>query len=266
MAKSSNAQRRALRSCAFMAVRHLFERINPGILGNRTELIVRRLGFCHIPEPAEVVANYLRGYVLFGRANSQGAWFQWHWLPHRAVITAASASIPKRLRPLHRRGELEVRYDQDVEAIIRHCQEGREGWLTPEVVNLYLTMHNLGMVTTVGTYRDGRLVGGLWGLGLRRVFAIMSMFHLENNAGALALAALTEVVAQKGRWSVVDCGGPGSNWERYGAKIVTVQQFSDLITKTLLEKNPCSVPSNIILTDCNYDSESVKWNHTREIN
>jgi len=42
----------------------------------------------------------------------------------------------------------------------------------------------------VGTYRDGRLVGGLWGLEIGRVFSIMSMFHLENHAGALALRRL----------------------------------------------------------------------------
>jgi hypothetical protein len=78
------------------------------------------------------------------------------------------------------------------------------------------------------------------------------MFHLENNAGALALVALTEIVAQEGRWTVVDCGAPGSNWERYAAKIIIVQQFSELIMKNLLENNLSSGFNNIILTDRNH--------------
>jgi leucyl/phenylalanyl-tRNA--protein transferase len=237
MTESTNILRRVLKASALVIVRFLIQPFNPAILGNRTELLVRRLGFFQAPKPEEIIANYLRGYILFGRPSVRGAWFHWYRVSVRGVITSDSAVIPRRLVPILRRGDFEFRYDQDVEAILRQCQEGREGWLTPEVVNIYLDMFKSGWVATVGAYKDRKLVGGFWGLSLGRVFAIMSMFHLEKNAGALAVAALTEIVAQEGRWSVIDCA-TGGFWERFGAQALTVDQFSAFMTNAVLGPSP----------------------------
>jgi leucyl/phenylalanyl-tRNA--protein transferase len=94
-------------------------------------------------------------------------------------------------------------------------------------------VQSLGFVATVGTYRDGQLVGGLWGIGIGRVLSIMSMFHLENHAGALAMAALADMSAHEGRWSLIHCGTLNPNWERYGATEIPVQQFCELLLKNL---------------------------------
>lgn len=236
IAQTANALRKMVRSCTFLAVKHFFEVINPSISGNCTEYFFRKLGFCHTPSPAEVVAQYLRGYVLFGRAASNQPWFQWHYVPTRAVIFSETANIPRRLRPLLNRTELKIKYDADVGAIIRFSQQGRQGWLTPEVVNFYLMMDSIGLIGSVGTYHNERLVGGLWGLALGRVFAIMSMFHHENHAGALALAALTQFVANRERWEIIDCGAPSQNWQRYGAQVIGTPEFSNLVTRALFGK------------------------------
>lgn len=214
-------------------LRSLFRKIDPGTVGRRAELFVGRLGSFETPTVATIVSNYLRGFVLFGRPNTYGARFTWHWFPARAIITSDTANVPKKLRPYQRRGELEVRYDQDFEAIINYRQQGRDGWLTPELVEVYIEVQKLGFVATVGTYRDGRLVGGLWGLEIGRVFSIMSMFHLENHAGALALAALVDIVVHEGRWSIIDCGTLKANWQRYGAREIPVQEFSELVIRSL---------------------------------
>ena len=100
-------------------------------------------------------------------------------------------------------------------------------------MEVYVRLQALGLVVTVGTYRQGQLVGGIWGLGIGRVFSIMGTFHLENHAGALALAALAKKVAVGGRWSMIDCGTINSNWERYGAKEITAEQFSELVIENL---------------------------------
>jgi leucyl/phenylalanyl-tRNA---protein transferase len=195
--------------------------------------IARRVSSFIPPTAAEVVANYARGLLLGGRAASCETTFEWVMRPMRAVITRETAKVPKRLRTIQRHGELDVRYGQDFEAIIRHCQDGRAGWLTPALIDVYREVDNLGFVATVGTYRDGQLVGGLWGIGIGRVLGIMSMFHLENHAGALALAALADVVSADGRWAVIDCVDLNPNFERYGASEIPVRQFSDLVWSSL---------------------------------
>ena len=181
------------------------------------------------PTAPEVIANYTRGLVLFGRSGSRWAPFEWRSFPLRAVITPETAKVPKRLRSIRRRGEIEVRFDDDFEAIIRCCQERRSTWITPRLIDIYREVHRLGFIATVGSYRDGQLVGGLWGIGVGRVFGMMSMFHREDHAGALALAALVDVVSSEGRWSLIDCGVLNQNFERYGAIEISEIELCKLI-------------------------------------
>jgi leucyl/phenylalanyl-tRNA--protein transferase len=232
-----------VRRSTLIMLRNLFQVVDPVNVGDWAALSVRHPGLTNgstrsvwsfvTPTAADVVANYVRGLVLFGRTGSYGAYFEWASYPNRAVITPQTAKIPKRLRPILRRGELEVRYDQDFEAIVRSCQQGRDGWLTAELIDVYRKVHRLGFVATVGAYRDGKLVGGIWGLGAGRVFGIMSMFHSESNAGAIALAALSQTVSTNGRWSVIDCGLLNPNFERYGATEISRSQFSELVLQNL---------------------------------
>jgi leucyl/phenylalanyl-tRNA--protein transferase len=185
------------------------------------------------PSAAEIVANYTRGWVLFGvRLRGMGG-LEWRRFPKRAVITRETARVPKRLRSIQRRQDLVVRYDQDFEAIIAHCREGRSGWLTDEAVGAYRSLYELGFIATVGTYRDERLVGGMWGITVGRVFGAMSMFHLENHAGALALAAVADCIRDGERWSVLDCGELNDNVKRYGAHEIPSDQFCELVWRSL---------------------------------
>ena len=236
MAHITRIFKKASRICAFVVIRYLFQPFNPAIVGSRAESLVRRLGFLQIPEPAEIIANYLRGYILFGRSCPYGSWFHWYWGEKRGIMTPATATVPKRLRSILRRGDFEFRFDQDVEAIIRQCREGREGWLTQEVVNIYLDMNKLGLVSTVGVYQTGQLVGGFWGLSVGGVFGIMSMFHKEKNAGAMAVAALAQNVAHERRWAIIDCG-TGPFWEKFGARPIKSKEFSALVTSVILKNS-----------------------------
>lgn len=183
------------------------------------------------PAAAEVIAHYTAGQVLFGRPGARRVKFEWRSFPTRAVITKETAKVPRRLRSIQRHGELEVRFDQDLEAIMRACQEGRADWMwvTPALIDVYRELHALGFVSTVGTYRDGRLVGGLWGLGIDGAFGLMSMFHREDHAGALAMAALVDALVHEGRWSVIDLGVMTPNFGRYGATDIPVAEFRDLV-------------------------------------
>ena len=181
------------------------------------------------PTASEVMANYTRGLVLLGHASSRLAPFVWNSFPMRSVITRETARIPERLRRYRRHSELEVRFNEDFEAIIHQCSEGRSGWLTPQLIDIYMEVYTLGFIATAGTYRGDQLVGGLWGLTVGRTVSVYSLFHRENRAGAFAMAALTDVVANDGRWSVIDCGTVTANTARYGASEITKNEFCKLV-------------------------------------
>ena len=107
--------------------------------------------------------------------------FEWSRFPQRAIITRATAKVPKRLRTIQRRGGLEVRSNTDFYDIVGHCRALHGGdWITAELIDVYHEVHRQGFAGSVATYRDGQLVGGFWGVGMGRVLSIMSMFHLEG--------------------------------------------------------------------------------------
>jgi leucyl/phenylalanyl-tRNA--protein transferase len=196
--------------------------------GDRVGVYVRES-----PSAAEIAANYTRGWVLFGvRMRGLGG-LEWRRFPKRAVITRETAHVPKRLRSIQRRQDLVIRYDQDFEAIVEHCRQGRPGWLTDQAVSAYRSLYERGFIATVGTYRDGRLVGGMWGITVGRVFGLMSMFHLENHAGSLALAAVADCVRDGERWSLIDCGELKDNSKRFGAYEIPSDQFCELVWLSL---------------------------------
>jgi leucyl/phenylalanyl-tRNA--protein transferase len=187
------------------------------------------------PTAPQVLANYTRGLVLFGRSPAFPARFMWRSVPSRAILTQESAKVPRRVRDAQRRTMLKVRFDEDFEEIIGACQEGREAWvwLTPALVDVYREVHKLGFMSTVGVYRDDELVAGLWGISVGRVFGIMSMFHRESGTGSLAMAAVSEAVKANDRWSFVDCGTMGDNFSRYGAIEVPQEKFCEMTWETL---------------------------------
>lgn len=190
---------------------------------------------CPAPTVPQVVANYTRGLTLFGRSRGRLAIFEWRSFPFRGVITRETAKVPKTVRALQRRTDLEVKFDEDFESIVHMCRVGRDGWiwLTPALIDVYREVRRLGFVGTVGVYRDGQLVAGLWGISVGRVLGIMSMFHQEANAGSLALAAIIDIVSADGRWSIVDCGVLNPHFKMYGARAIPQERFCELVWETL---------------------------------
>jgi leucyl/phenylalanyl-tRNA---protein transferase len=205
------------------------------LAGRLAEPAIQRVGmYTKSPPASEIVANYARGWLLFGSSFPDGHGLMWQRFPQRAVITHDTVRIPKRMLGLQRRLKLEVRFDEDFETIVEHCRDGRSGWLTDELVSAYRGVHDLGFISTVGTYRDGLLVGGMWGITVGRTFGIQSAFHLENHAGSLALVAVAERVMKGDRWSMVDAVLLSDHYERFGAREIPTEEFCELVWRSLL--------------------------------
>lgn len=183
------------------------------------------------PDADEVIDRYRRGYVLFGRPGARLAKLEWQSFGTRAIATGQQLKIPTRLRGVRRNSDLEVRLDQDFQDVAKACQEGRSewAWLTDELIDVYRKLDKQGLVAAIGTHRDGRLVGGILGITVDRTFSIMSIFHRENHAGSIAMAALVDMVTADGRWTLIDFGNIKPHFERFGAVEVSEERFLELL-------------------------------------
>ena len=105
-------------------------------------------------------------------------------------------NTPRSLQRTLKKGVYEIRRDTAFPQVIKACAEvhRQDGvWITPTIVRGYTWLHRQGFAHSVETWREGQLVGGLYGVAIRGLFAGESMFSLEPSASKVALAHLVDV-------------------------------------------------------------------------
>ncbi len=163
---------------------------------------------------------------------SRGQPILW-WCPDpRAILFPERLKISRSLAKTIRNRGFETRIDHSFREVLRHCgsTELRPGgtWLSPEMRAAYLRLHKLGYAHSVETWLDDRLVGGLYGIALGRVFFGESMFSLERDASKVALNRLCNELVQRG-YQVVDCQMATPHLMSLGAELIPRPQFIELL-------------------------------------
>ena len=121
---------------------------------------------------------------------------QLYWIDpeRRGILPLDRFHLPKRLRRTVRAGRFEVRIDTAFREVMLGCAQGapdREGtWINDRIVDLYVELFARGNAHSVECWRDGRLVGGLYGVSLGAAFFGESMFSRETDASKVALVYL----------------------------------------------------------------------------
>jgi leucyl/phenylalanyl-tRNA--protein transferase len=148
----------------------------------------------------------------------------WWSPPERALLRPGHLHLPARTRRRLRQHPFEIRFDTAFEAVIGFCSRvprpGQDGtWITPEMRDAYAALHRAGHAHSVEAWRNGELLGGLYGVSLGGAFFGESMFSLEAEASRAALAALDERLTARG-FTLLDGQLPHEGLARYGFQIV----------------------------------------------
>jgi len=151
-------------------------------------------------ETSVLIAAYAQGIFPMSLGEEQGGEIGWFSPDPRGIIPLDAFSIPRRLARVIRQKRFEIRFDSAFEAVMRACAADRdEGtWISEEIIESYVALHERGLAHSVEAWRDGKLVGGLYGVHLGAAFFGESMFHTETDASKVALAALVERLRERG--------------------------------------------------------------------
>ncbi|GAB49505.1 leucyl/phenylalanyl-tRNA--protein transferase [Mobilicoccus pelagius] len=143
-------------------------------------------------EPGTLLEAYRSGVFPMGVGRHGAGPLVW-WAPDpRGVLLPGGLRVSRSLRKSMR--TFDVTVDADFAGVLAGCADpGREGrWITPAVAAAYTRLHRLGWAHSVEVWRDGDLVGGLYGIAVGGLFAGESMFHRATDASKVALVALVE--------------------------------------------------------------------------
>ena len=149
-------------------------------------------------EPGTLLMAYRAGLFPMGVGEGDNAPTGW-WSPDpRGVLLPGHVRISRSLRkPLR---YYDIRVDTAFSEVMAGCADpSRDGcWITPAITAAYTRLHELGWAHSVEAWRDGELLGGLYGLALGGLFAGESMFHRATDASKCALVGLADLVFADG--------------------------------------------------------------------
>ena len=156
------------------------------------------------------------------------------WSPDpRFVLFPDELKVSKSMRQVIRKNEFEFRINTAFGQVIDHCswvaRKGQPGtWISGDIKEAYTMLHGLGYTYSGEAWRNGMLVGGLYGVLLGNVFFGESMFSLESNASKYAFISMVQALKAKGV-GLIDCQVHTAHLESLGARMISRNFFLQLL-------------------------------------
>ena len=180
---------------------------------------------------SRLLEAYRRGIFPWYSAGHPILW----WSPNpRTVLYVDEFKVPRSLLKVARQKRFELRVNTDFAGVIRACAGPRTNaggtWITGAVLDAYTELNHLGYAHSVESWRDGRLVGGLYGVTIGRMFFGESMFAREADASKIALMRLVSLLHNMGM-PLIDCQQETAHMARFGARPVARQLFAAEVSR-----------------------------------
>lgn len=163
------------------------------------------------------------------------------WFTHpRLVLFPSELKISKSLARLWKTHAYRLSRDEAFEGVIRQCAKinrtGQKGtWLSEEMIRAYIQLHHIGIAHSVEVWSEKKLVGGLYGLVIGKIFCGESMFSTESNTSKLALIHLVDLLKSQD-CQLVDCQQETAHLMSLGARCIDKTEFWSYIQKNLLKE------------------------------
>ena len=207
------------------------------------------------PSPQRLTEAYSKGIFPWYSEGQPVLW--WSPDPRMVLLTdefRLSRSLRKTVRRFAASPSCELRIDSAFRRVITACaqteRDGQEGtWIVPEMIEAYCEWHALCRAHSFETWVDGELVGGLYGIGLGRMFFGESMFARRTDASKIAFAALV-CFCRAHRVPMIDCQQHTRHLESMGARELRRPEFEARLARSLGEPP---------ITDWTYDLRL--WGH-----
>lgn len=152
------------------------------------------------------------------------------WSPNpRMVLFADELRVPRSLAKRIRQQRFEVKFDTAFDEVVAQCavsrRKGQDGtWITDEMLEAYIALHERGLAHSVEAWQAGELVGGLYGVAIGRLFAGESMFALRPDASKVAFVHAVRQLTEWG-FPLIDCQVHTGHLERFGARLVPRDRY-----------------------------------------
>ena len=163
----------------------------------------------------------------------EGEYILW-WCPDpRFVLFPEELKISRSMKKMMKKEKFSFTINTAFEKVIGNCKtinrKGQEGtWITDEVKKAYTILHFKGHAHSAEVWKDGELVGGLYGIRMGNVFFGESMFSKISNASKFGFIKYVEYLESEGI-KLIDCQVYTEHLESLGARMIRREEFIGLL-------------------------------------
>lgn len=187
--------------------------------------------------PERLIAAYRHGCFPWFSDDQPILW----WSPNpRMVLLPEQLHVSRSLSKFMRQGHLQVTFDRAFRQVIAQCAGLRQDegtWITRDIQQAYIALHERGVAHSVESWQDGKLVGGLYGIAIGRLFFGESMFSTATNASKVAFVTLVQQLQACG-YTLIDCQMHTSHLESLGARPIQRREFRNYLQRDLDRSGP----------------------------
>jgi leucyl/phenylalanyl-tRNA--protein transferase len=184
--------------------------------------------------PELVLTGYLRG--AFPMCEPETGRIEWFTCDPRAVVPLDDRfRVSRSLERVVRSGRFEIRTDTAFAKVMACCARDRSeenrNWIGPEIIRTYRELHEMGFAHSVEAWRDGQLVGGLYGVALKGAFFGESMFSVPGPGTDASKVCLVHLVNRLRRGGFIVCDSQYANehMTRFGVYELPAKDYLSLL-------------------------------------
>jgi leucyl/phenylalanyl-tRNA--protein transferase len=176
--------------------------------------------------PKRLILAYRNGIFPWFNEEDPIIW----WSPDpRFVLYPKDLKVSKSMRKVLQKEEFQFTFDTDFGAVVQNCQEVKRNkqngtWITNDMHEAYVKMHELGFAHSVEVWQNGELVGGLYGVSFGKCFFGESMFAKVSNASKAGFITFVQNLANLG-FDLIDCQTETAHLASLGAGFVSRNEF-----------------------------------------
>lgn len=182
--------------------------------------------------PPLLLSAYAQGIFPMAR-NRHSREVYWFSPDPRAVMPLHDVHISRSLRRTLRQRRFDIRLDTAFEQVMQGCAAPREDetdtWINDTIIEAFTDLHRLGMAHSIETWRDGQLMGGLYGLAIGGAFFGESMYRdtttdRSTDASKVALIATVRHLRHRG-YTLFDVQYANPHIEQFGIIEIPRDQY-----------------------------------------
>jgi len=176
--------------------------------------------------------NMLRLYATgaFPMADEKTGMIEWYLPETRCIIPISNFNIPRSTKKEIETLNFEIRHDTEIISVIRGCADREHTWISERLIEAYKRLIKRGHLHSVETWKDGILVGGLYGVTFRGAFFGESMFSKTSQASKASLISLLNHLHEND-FALLDVQYMTEHLRMFGAIEISLDEYKEILVE-----------------------------------